>query len=145
MAETICTLTLAATLDSLAPLRQAVREASARAGLTPQATYKLQLAVDELATNAVSYGYPPNASEPQLRLTASLTTEALTILLEDDGTPFDPTTAQPVSETLLQQPVTEREVGGLGIFLALRGVDELRYERRGASNCNSLLVRLPRP
>jgi anti-sigma regulatory factor (Ser/Thr protein kinase) len=45
----------------------------------------------------------------------------------------------------MDRPLEEREIGGLGVFLALRGVDELRYERVGEQNRNIIIVHRPQP
>ncbi len=55
------TLTVPATLDSLAEIAAFVLAAADDAGLGRQARYRLRLAVDELATNTIIYGYPGRA------------------------------------------------------------------------------------
>jgi anti-sigma regulatory factor (Ser/Thr protein kinase) len=65
----------------------------------------------------------------------------LRVILEDRGTPFDPRqVAPPVN---LQAPAEERQIGGLGIYLALTGVDQFFYERVGDCNRNVLVMNRP--
>ena len=52
--------------------------------------------------------------------------------MEDDGAAFDPLL---VSAPDLLLELDEKPIGGLGVFLAKRYMDELGYERRGGANC----------
>jgi anti-sigma regulatory factor (Ser/Thr protein kinase) len=65
----------------------------------------------------------------------------VTVTLEDAGPEFDPRGRAMPSEEDLTAPLEQRDVGGLGIFLALKSVDEFRYERRGDKNVNTFAVR----
>jgi anti-sigma regulatory factor (Ser/Thr protein kinase) len=136
------TLTVPATLDSLADIAAFVLAAADAAGLGRQARYRLRLAVDELATNAITHGCPeaPASGAPPrtIDLCADASDEALTVVMEDGGVPFDP--RQQPAPSGLDLPAEERDLGGLGIFLALEGVDQFRYERVGDRNRNVLVV-----
>ena len=138
------TLTVPATLDSLADVGAFVKAAAEAAGLEAQAIYRLRMAVDELATNAVQHGYknhPANAAAPTIDLCLKMNDQTLTVVLEDAGTPFDPRQAPPPRG--LDLPLEERDAGGLGVFLALGGVDQFFYERVGERNRNVLVVNRP--
>jgi anti-sigma regulatory factor (Ser/Thr protein kinase) len=61
------------------------------------------------------------------------------IVLEDTGPEYNPLDKQdPVD---LNRPAAERQVGGLGVFLAIRSVDSFEYDRVGAINRNTLVMR----
>jgi anti-sigma regulatory factor (Ser/Thr protein kinase) len=139
------TLTVPATLDSLADIAAFVLAAADTAGLPRQARYRLRLAVDELATNVIMHGckeVQANVTPPwTIDLRAELSDEALTVVMEDGGTPFDPR-QQPAPPSIELRP-EERDIGGLGVFLALEGVDQFRYERVGDRNCNVFVVNRP--
>ncbi|MBL8795361.1 MAG: ATP-binding protein [Planctomycetia bacterium] len=125
--------------ERLAELRDYVERAAATAGLDRKASYRLCLAVDELATNAMTHGRPSPEHEIQLRLHAILEPATLRIVLEDTGKPYDP--RQTPVPTNLNLPLEEREPGGLGVFFALQSADEFQYERAGDWNRNVLVVR----
>jgi serine/threonine-protein kinase RsbW len=139
------TLTVPATLDSLAAIAAFVLAAADAAGLARQSRYRLRLAVDELATNVITYGYeevPPYETPARtIDLRAELSDQALTVVMEDAGAPFDP--AQQAAPRGLDLPLEERDIGGLGVFLALEGVDQFRHERVGDRNRNVLVVKRP--
>ncbi len=71
-------------------------------------------------------------SAGDLTIWAESDEEAFRIFLEDEGEPFDPRDAPQPAD--LELPLEERKDGGLGIFLALWGVDEFTYERIGVIN-----------
>lgn len=129
------------TLDSLAPIGAFVLEHAAAAGLDRPAAYRMRLAVDEIATNIVVHGYEEAGRTGSIELAADLNQELLTIVLEDDGAPFDPTSQELPDD--LDQPLEERKAGGLGIFLAIEGVDDFRYERVDGRNRNTFIVKRP--
>jgi anti-sigma regulatory factor (Ser/Thr protein kinase) len=134
-------LTLPGRLESLDQVAEFVQAAAHEAHLDTKAAYRLQLAVDEVATNVVTHAYQEKGLEGQLYLTAEIDEHALRIHIEDTGQPYDPTTRP--DPTNLDQPLEDREIGGLGLFLARRSVDELRYERRGDRNRITCLIRRP--
>src|SRR5689334_15580356 len=109
------TLILPASLDSLSAIGHYVMEAAAAAGLDKQAAYRLRLAVDEIATNAIVHGHAGAAPSSALHVQAIITEPSLTITLEDTGMPFDPRQAPPPED--LGAPLAERGMGGLGLYL----------------------------
>ncbi len=125
-------LSVPGTLDSLELVGKYVMEVASEAGLDRKAAYRLRLAVDELATNVITHGYEEAGLDGTIDLWAEIDDEHLTIHMEDTGSPYDPTET-PTPDNL-DDPLEERGVGGLGVFLAMRGVDALRYERIGDRN-----------
>lgn len=133
-------LSVPASLDSLEEIGAYVVRAAAEAGLGPRAAYNLRLAVDEIATNIVSYGY--GASGGNITLSGERSPESLTIVVEDSGIPFDPLAREPLAEEELTRPLEERKIGGLGIHLVLKGVDSFRYEYAEGRNRNIFEMKL---
>lgn len=128
-------LTVAGTLDSLAPIKEYVRAAAAAAGLNDKGSYRLVLAVDEIATNIIEYSYVDYSGE--LHLQAEFDEQALTITMDDTGAPFDPT------EQLLpdvNQPMNGGKIGGWGVYLTLHSVDKFIYERVEDRNRNIFIM-----
>jgi anti-sigma regulatory factor (Ser/Thr protein kinase) len=129
-------------LASLETIGQYVIATAQEAGLDRRATYRLRLAVDEVATNSIVYGYQGNELRGDVVVRAFVDDNALTVTLEDTAPAFDPRKREP-GEATVSMPVEEREIGGLGIFLALRGVDEFRYEYSDNRNRNIFVVKRP--
>jgi anti-sigma regulatory factor (Ser/Thr protein kinase) len=138
-------LNVPGTLDSLELIGKYVMEAAHEAGLDRKDAYRLRLAVDELATNVVMHGYQEAGLTGTISVWADIDSNRLVICIEDAGIPYDPT-ATPAPDDL-DEPLEDREIGGLGVFLARRGVDELHYERVDDHNRSILVMNCttPRP
>jgi anti-sigma regulatory factor (Ser/Thr protein kinase) len=135
--------TFPGTLDALEPIRKYVAAAAQSAGLERSAIYKLCLSVDEIATNIVLHGYQEAGLEGDLKIGSSLDGDSLVILLEDHGRAYNPN-FHPLSKAEhLCLPLESKPIGGLGIFLALDGVDDLQYVATDKANVHRFIVRLP--
>jgi anti-sigma regulatory factor (Ser/Thr protein kinase) len=64
--------------------------------------------------------------------------DALRIHLEDTGAPYDPVKYSTVD---IDQPLGDRTEGGLGVFLATKGVDDLQYAKSSGKNRHTFVVR----
>ncbi|MBW4467407.1 MAG: anti-sigma regulatory factor [Pegethrix bostrychoides GSE-TBD4-15B] len=137
-------LTVPGKLDSLKPIADFVITASAQVGLDKKAAYKLRLAVDEIATNIILYGYEEAGCEGDIIISAVVDDQQLEIVLEDDAILYDPQQTQAIETAELQRPLAERQMGGLGVYLAIQGVDQFRYERAGNRNRNIFNVKRAR-
>jgi anti-sigma regulatory factor (Ser/Thr protein kinase) len=136
-------LTLPATLESIGPVGQYVLGAAAAAGLDKKAAYRLRLAVDEIATNIITHGYEGAHTTGDFVVSANLGEESLTITLEDWAPAFDPRELEDPDH--VGKPSHERPIGGLGVFLALKNVDQLDYEYRDDKNRTMLTMKRPTP
>src|ERR1700704_4740768 len=143
MAPSMDPLTLPATLESLGPLVQYVQSAAQAAGLDRKASYRLRLAVDEIATNIITHGYADAHIAGDVVVNASVGDEQLTITLEDWAPAYDPRVQEDPDH--IDKPSDERPIGGLGVFIALKSVDGLDYEYRDNKNRNILTMNRPKP
>ena len=135
-------LRLPGTLDSLARIRDYVDRAAVEAGLEKKARYRLRLAVDEIATNIITYGYEEAGLSGDITIGANIEGDTLTVVLEDTAIPFNPLNAAEPDD--LDAPLEERQIGGLGIFLTVQGIDTFRYERASDKNRNIFIMNRPR-
>lgn len=133
-------LTVPGNLDSLDAIAEYVMAAATAAGLDKKASYKLRLAVDEIATNIIVYGYEEGKREGRVDLRAEIDEQTLTISIEDTGAAFDPLEKFPLEAEKLDLPLEKRSIGGLGLYLAIDGVDKFFYERVGERNRNILVI-----
>ncbi len=127
-------------LESLEQISSYVITAAKTANLDKKTTYKLRLAVDEIATNIVIHGYEEAGIQGNIGCQAELNNKTLTIYLEDTGAEYDSTQKNQPDD--LYKPLEERHIGGLGIYLAINGVDKYIYERLGNVNRNIFTVNL---
>lgn len=129
-------MTLPATLDSLERVRAFAHKAAEFVGVDSHRTYALELALDEIVTNIVSHGSSPFLPDAKIGLRAEVVGSMLRITIEDCGPPFDPRTQEMPTEEELNLPLEKRAIGGLGIFLAIKGVDRFDYRRINERNEN---------
>jgi len=104
----------------------------------PQALNLVLLAIEELVTNCIEYGYD-DADEHTIVIVLSIRDGNLIMDVIDDGHPFDPLTAPPPDFSL---EVQDRPIGGLGIYLLRKLADHISYQRRGGTNWLTLTRRL---
>jgi anti-sigma regulatory factor (Ser/Thr protein kinase) len=126
-------------LDEIRRLADDVDAFCREAGIAPKHAFNLNLALDELITNVILYGYE-DGGHHQIRVALSANDDELTAELVDDGKPFDPIAESP--EPRLEAPLEERPIGGLGLHLVRTLMDDVRYRRDGAYNRMSLVKRL---
>jgi anti-sigma regulatory factor (Ser/Thr protein kinase) len=111
-------------------------------GANPEARYLAQLAVEELGTNIIKYGYD-DQGEHVIRLSAVPDDEVFRIWLEDDGHEFNPCLTPEPDPNL---SIEERTLGGWGLSLVRRLLAGMEYERHGGRNVLCVLVsRQPAP
>lgn len=128
-----------ATLDSLGAIAEFVMGIAASAGLDKRTSHHLRLAVDEIATNIIVHGYDEAGLQGALELCADIDDKTLSISIEDTGVAFDPRQA-PIPD--IDLPPEQRLIGGLGVYLAMRSVDEFLYKRVGDRNHTIFKVHL---
>jgi anti-sigma regulatory factor (Ser/Thr protein kinase) len=132
-------LEVPAVIASLGTIAHFVQDAAAEAGLDKMAAYRLRLAVDEIATNVITYGHAGGGAASVITVECRMTDAQVIVELIDRGQPFDPSTISPDPDELTK-PLQERRVGGLGIFLARSCVDDFRYESAQDANHNIFVV-----
>ena len=121
-------------LSELDTLRSNLESFGKTLGLSQGTIFKINLALEELVNNTISYGYPDD-DDHWIRVTITLKDGVLVISLEDDGVPFNPVEAK---EPDCGCPVEKRKIGNLGIHLCKQFMDDLVYERRGNKNIVTL-------
>jgi anti-sigma regulatory factor (Ser/Thr protein kinase) len=118
------------TLSELHRIPAALAGFSRRHTLSPKVVHDLNLALEEILTNVIAYGYTDDRKhEIHVRLIARA--GEVSAEVEDDGRPFDPL-AQP--EPDITKSIDQRTVGGLGIHLVRNLMDGLEYKRQNGRN-----------
>jgi serine/threonine-protein kinase RsbW len=115
-----------------AQLRQvceSVRDAASQCGFDERTSYACQLATCEAVENVIQHGYR-GAAGGQVTLELRAQPGDLIIEIIDDAPPFDPTTYPLVSDA----SPDEMQVGGRGILMIYRVMDDVHYERRSNQN-----------
>jgi len=98
--------------------------------ISPEVLYKIQLAIEEIVTNVISYAFEDN-EEHEIAVQLSLKGDLIRVIICDDGIAFDPSV---VEDPELSDDLENRKIGGLGIFLVKNLMKQVKYSRTGDRN-----------
>jgi len=131
-------MTIGADLGEVARVNAAFAEFADAHAVPASIRRSMNVVLDELLTNTVSYGFA-GRERGEVTIDAELGADRLTVTLTDDGKPFDPFDMDAPDTA---PPVEQRRIGGLGIHLVRRMMDEVSYHRRTDRNVVTLAKRL---
>ena len=135
-------LTVSGTLDGIRLAAEGFDAFAKAHGLSRHVTWPFQVALDEVVSNVVHHGTRQGSAEGQIVIELHLRGDDLEMVVDDDGAPFDPLQ---VPEPDTSRPVEERPVGGLGILIVRRLMDEITYHRAGGRNRLTMRKKLVAP
>lgn len=130
--------TFPARFEFLDEIRDLVAEVAREGGFSEKEVYSLQLAADEAASNIIEHAYAGD-SNASLDVTCDYEGDELIITMRDNGKPFDPSK---VKQPNLKADLSERQIGGLGMYLMRKLMDDVRYEAN--SRTGNLLTMIKR-
>ena len=132
------TFSLAGSLSELDRLSDMLKMVGERWNLSPKAVLQMNLALDELFTNVVSYGID-NQAHQQVSFSLDYCDGIIRIVVTDSGRPFDPTSAPDPERNV---PLEKHPIGGLGIFLIRQYTDKIEYRRENEKNIVTLTKKI---
>ena len=104
-----------------------------------KAQMQLDIAVEELFVNIATYSYAPGTGDAVIRVEKDPSGGMVKITLIDKGVPYDPLAKEDPDVTLSAE---ERQIGGLGIFMVKKSVDDMYYEYKDGENRLTLCKRI---
>jgi serine phosphatase RsbU (regulator of sigma subunit)/putative methionine-R-sulfoxide reductase with GAF domain/anti-sigma regulatory factor (Ser/Thr protein kinase) len=132
------TAIFSAKFDQLDAIRDFAAQAARDAGLDDSAIYAVELSMDEACTNVIEHAYE-GMDGGEIECTCDTDDKNLTIIIHDHGKSFDPST---IALPDLDADLDSRPVGGLGVFLMKKLMDEVRFEPLGeAGNVLTMVKR----
>ena len=126
-----------AKFEFLDEIREFVGDIARAGGFGAKDVYNIQLAADEAASNIIEHAYE-GVSNGLMELSCGVSGNVITIILVDHGESFDPS-AIPLPD--LKADLSERKIGGLGIFLMRKLMDEVHYEIKPKGNILTMTKR----
>lgn len=133
--EITATLVIPADVKELPQVNEFIHDELDRRLCPMRAQNQLDIAVEELFVNVAHYAYPEatpdNPGMARVSYTYSADPPSITVDIADDGIPYNPL-AKP--DAVTPDDIMEVPIGGLGILMAKRSVDEMRYARVDGSN-----------
>lgn len=124
-------LTVDATVESIPVITDFVDEQLAEYDCPMKAQAQIDIAIDELFSNIVHYAYHPGIGPATVRVEVVEKPLSVVITFIDQGVPYDPLAKEDPDVTLSAQ---DREIGGLGIYIVKKNMNEITYEYKDGRN-----------
>jgi sigma-B regulation protein RsbU (phosphoserine phosphatase) len=128
--------TFAAKTDALGDVLEFVEQALESFSCSMKLHTALCVAIEEVFVNVAHYAYPDGEGDVTLRIGFDEKSRAVTFRMADKGVPFDPLKKPDPDITLAAE---DREIGGLGIFIAKKTMDLLRYDYENGENVLTMI------
>ena len=124
-------LTIAATVENIETVTDFVNEQLEALDCPMKAQMQIDIAIDELFSNIAHYAYNPDVGEATVRVEVTEDPLAVVITFIDNGVPYDPLAKADPDTTLSAE---ERDIGGLGIYMVKKSMDDIAYEYKDGHN-----------
>lgn len=116
--------TYEANFENLDEIREFVGDAARQVGFSEREIYAIQLAADEASSNIIEHAYA-GTTGGKLEIELIISGNELKIIMRDRGRSFDPSS---VPEPNVKADLSERKIGGLGMYLMRQLMDEVTYQ-----------------
>lgn len=124
-------ITIAATVENIDVVTDFVNEQLESCDCPIKAQMQIDIAIDELFSNIAHYAYNPETGDATVRVEVVEDPMAVVITFIDKGIPYDPLKKADPNTALSAE---EREIGGLGIFMVKKSMDDITYEYKEGQN-----------
>ena len=104
-----------------------------------KAQMQIEIAVEEIFVNIANYAYNPDTGSAVIRIEVTDDPVSVKLVFIDNGVPYDPLAKKDPDITLSAE---ERDIGGLGIFMVKKNMDEIHYEYKDGQNILTLIKNL---
>lgn len=128
-------LTVEARTESLGQVLAFVDSHLELYGCIPRIQMQIDMAVEELFVNIARYAYHPKTGAATVRVDVTGEPLSVVITFVDHGVPYDPLAREDPDITLSAE---DRQIGGLGIYMVKKSMDDICYEYRGGQNILSI-------
>lgn len=132
-------ITLAATVENIAAATDFVTEQLEMLGCPMKAQMQFSIAVDELFGNIAYYAYPSGGGTATVQVCAREEGRQVIVTFMDEGIPYNPLAKEDPDIAL---SVEDRPIGGLGIFMVKKSMDDMQYRYEGGKNILSIIKNL---
>ena len=124
-------LNIAATVENIDTVTDFVNEQLEALDCPMKAQMQIDIAIDELFGNIAHYAYNPEVGDATVRIEVMEEPLSVVITFIDKGIPYDPLAKEDPDVTLSAE---ERQIGGLGIYMVKKTMDDITYEYKDGQN-----------
>ncbi len=128
-----------AKVENLDEVLAFIDERLENAGCSMKVQTQIDIAVEEIFVNIASYAYAPGVGNADIGFMIDGEPSMAVIRFTDKGTPYNPLEKADPDITL---PAEERPIGGLGIYMVKKSMDEVEYEYKDGCNVFTIKKKL---
>lgn len=118
-------LNIEAKVNNLNTVLSFVTDLLEEAGCSMKLQMQIEVAVEEIFVNIAHYAYTPNVGNATILAEVAGDPKALTVVFKDQGIPFNPLLRE---DPDVEAKAQDRSIGGLGIYMVKKSMDDMRYE-----------------
>jgi serine/threonine-protein kinase RsbW len=130
-------IVLPARLEHLRNFLDVTSQCAREQGLPEKRIQEIELVAEEALVNIFLYAYPEKKGEVGVVCRKDQERRRLIIEITDNGLPFNPLSRE---DPDLAADIAERKIGGLGVYLMKKLMDEVHYRREDDKNILTLVV-----
>jgi serine/threonine-protein kinase RsbW len=134
-------LQLPARIENMELLVQFISDNARGLGFSVKRIKEIELAAEEALVNIINYAYPVRRGEIKVTCMKHQSNKFV-IEIEDTGIAFD---MMSIKDPDISAGISDREIGGLGVFLIRKLMDQVHYHRKKGKNILNLIVHIPQP
>ena len=132
-------MTIDATVDNVEKVTEFVNQQLAALGCSEKVQMQFDIAIDELFSNIALYAYHPKTGKATIAVSVEKGPLTAAVTLKDNGKPYNPLAKEDPDVTLSAE---DREVGGLGIFMVKKTMDDVTYDFKDGQNVVTIRKKL---
>jgi anti-sigma regulatory factor (Ser/Thr protein kinase) len=132
---------LPARIENMELLVQFVSDNARKLGFSGKRIKEIELAAEEALVNIIDYAYPDRQGDIKVTCVQH-PPKKFVVEIEDSGIAFDMLS---LKDPDISAGILDREIGGLGVFLIRKLMDEVHYHRENGRNILNLIVHIPQP
>lgn len=133
-------ITVTAEVDQVKTVTRFVNERLERLGCSERTRIQTDVAIDEIFSNIAHYAYAPETGPATIRVEVEEEPPRVAITFIDHGVPFNPLKEEQPDTTGLSK--AERPIGGLGLFMVKKTMDDISYEYKDGQNILTIRKKL---
>ena len=116
-------------MENLPHVTESIETFLRRKGFRDETVFDVRLAADEAITNVIQHGY--EGREGTIHIRCEVSAEEIVLVVEDSAKPFN---FSSVGEPRFQDSLEKRKIGGLGIYLIKKRMDQVTHEFKNGKN-----------
>lgn len=122
---------IAATTENWKIVMEAIEELLDKENCPSKTKFQILTAAEEVYVNIASYAYGDQTGDAEIEMSFDEASKIFTLSFSDSGVPYNPLEKEDADITLSAE---ERKIGGLGILMIKKLIDDVRYEYSGGKN-----------